>query len=433
MYVRRSIGLAAIVLCPAANAAGMAVDRPVTVSPGEVTTIGAAPALCPTFSWAGVDKARSYEIVVYEMAAAEEMTAARGREPALSVAVPGSASSWTPAADRCLAAATEYVWFVRALGKRNAVGEWSEGGMFRTPPAQVTRDLRDEVLRIVERYLAVAPPAAAPGSTGLPAVSRPTAPGGRLPESSSEARPPWKLTARSPDGSEEVALRSAGEVVSAPSIGLYGWTNNNWDDSTGVAGYAAVTGRGFGVAGYTTSGEGAAVLGQNEASSHGTGVFGQNLASDHGVGVMGYDAASSDLSGGVVGLSENPNGYGGFFWNYASGGGGSVVLAVAEPVGDPPTSANPQFTVRTNGDIWGNGNLGLEAGIDVGGDVRLLGAGNLQFVANDSPTACDSSLEGAIYYDASEQWLCICSKAATAFWKWRRADDKTVDCSPPPP
>ncbi len=375
MRVRKGVWLTAV-LCLAASVAGAVPDRPVTVSPGSVATVEAASALCPTFSWGGVDEAQSYEIMVYALAGSQLEAAAPGGRPALSATLPGSASSWTPAADRCLAAGTAYVWFVRAVGPGNAAGEWSEGGMFRTPIAIADVDLRREVLQMVERYLA------APGRGGSPnSWSGSALAGGQLGGRRGLA------AATSP--------RPETRASSDPDYGLLAIIDSSEESSSAVAGFnEATTGEVAGVAGFS-------------ASEQGYGVYGENSNASGGVGVRGSDGASSGITAGVVGTTQNAEGYGGFFWNESDTGGDALV--VADPENHPTT-------------------VDVKLFVDVDGNLGLVGV--VKFEPTDSPTeGCIADTEGAIYYDLSEAWLCVCTKEAGPTYKWRRADDKNDDCS----
>lgn len=111
------------------------------VSPGEQHEFAAANG-CPTFSWTPTAEDAGYELVVY---AAD----AEGREPALEARLPAGATSWTPAADRCLAAGRRYGWSVRPRTDRVG-GEWSQALLFEV--AEPSGDLA-AALEILGRYL----------------------------------------------------------------------------------------------------------------------------------------------------------------------------------------------------------------------------------------------------------------------------------------
>ena len=391
MVVRRYILLAAVLVL-AANAAGATQDRPVTVSPGGSSRVEAAAAHCPTFSWGGVGDARSYEIVIYELAA-DDVTAqsVAGRRPTLGVTVPGSASSWTPAADRCLAGGISYVWFVRALGQDTAVSGWSDGGMFRTPAAKAPADLRDEVLQIVERYLATLAGTVSPRREQ---VERPVGIEAPTPPPISRSFSSARLAPSARVASIKTALQADQSDSTGQTFGVLGTSNSSTEGSAGVAGFAsAISGQVAGVAGFNDSVEG-------------FGVFGENLATTGGVGVFGQDAASSGITSGVVGVTQNTEGYGGFFWNESGGD----ALVVADPELHPAS-------------------VDVKLFVDVEGNLGLVGV--VKFEPTDTPSeGCIEETEGSIYYDDSEDWLCVCTKTGTGpdTWGYMRADDNTDAC-----
>ncbi len=126
-----------------AGAAGTTA-APSGVSPGASGSFAAA-APCPTFSWTSTPGAAAYELQVY----AVDERAQVGATPALDVRIPGGASSWTPAVDRCLAGATRFAWSVRAVAEESP-GPWSEALLFET--SAVPADLA-AALAVLELYL----------------------------------------------------------------------------------------------------------------------------------------------------------------------------------------------------------------------------------------------------------------------------------------
>lgn len=124
-----------------ALAAPTAARAPVGVSPGAAATFDLAVS-CPTFSWTPAAQADGYEIVVYA-------AGGDGREPALQARLPAGATSWTPAANRCLASGRRYGWSVRTIVD-GAGGPWSEALLFEV--AEAPTDLA-AALEIVRRYL----------------------------------------------------------------------------------------------------------------------------------------------------------------------------------------------------------------------------------------------------------------------------------------
>ena len=378
--------LSAVLLCLAASAAAAALDRPETVSPGGLEAVEAAPALCPTFSWSGVARARRYEIAVFELAEPAGDSTPTGRRPALKATVPGGALSWTPAGDRCLAPATAYVWFVRALGRAGSAGDWSEGGMFRTP-APAVADLEQQIVRLLERYLAESRPRA---FSVNPPVARPAA-GAAAPAAGSEARSASRPAARAGASGETIGfVVDQAAIPGDIMIGVAGFSHSVENESAGVVGYSdAATGDVHGVYGISES-------------SSGSGVLGVNGSISDGVGVLGIDEAASGVSAGVAGLTRNPVGYGGFFWN-EDDTGTPLALVVGEPVGDPPTSINVEFSVDTAGNVFADGSVSTAT---------------LALVPLASSGTCTGPKEGQVYFDSDEHWLCICSQGV-----WKRASD----------
>jgi len=119
---------------PAAAAA------PEGVSPGSTSRVAPVEVRCPTFNWGAVPGTSYYELVTYtlpppdEYAAEEELILGEEVE-VLFTTVPGSATGWTPPADRCLARGGRYVWFVRGVlttewDEAGEPGEWSDGLFF---------------------------------------------------------------------------------------------------------------------------------------------------------------------------------------------------------------------------------------------------------------------------------------------------------------
>lgn len=375
-----------VCLCLAAGSATAAVDRPETVSPGARRTVETAPALCPTFSWGGVEGAGSYEIVVYEISAGQQALGPPEQKPTLATAVTGSASSWTPPADRCLDPGATYVWFVRGLDREGAVSEWSEGGMFRTQPTVPSAQLEETIARLVRRHVRTG----ARPETGLQrAPTRTERRHGQAAEDAS-TRPSSATRAPYPPAAMGLHVEIA-EPADAITYGVYGISSSSADDSSGVIGFAdTAAGAVNGVAGYNRSNEG-------------RGLFAENNAQSGGIAILAHDepATDTELSAGVAAFTENPNGFAGFFANRVGG----IALAVADVDADII-----KFSVNHDG--------------------RVEVAEVVGFAKTDTPPGCDGALEGAIYYDDSENWLCICTETdPTPAYGWRRADTASDDCS----
>jgi hypothetical protein len=107
---------------------------------------------CPTFSWAGVSAAKSYELVVYR---AEE--SAGQKEPVIRIELPGTASVWTPSLDQCLVRGGWYAWSVRAWRKAKS-GAWSEPSVFQVVDGPSRAEIA-AALEIVEQTADAAPSA----------------------------------------------------------------------------------------------------------------------------------------------------------------------------------------------------------------------------------------------------------------------------------
>ncbi len=133
---------------PPVAAAAEGLARPTGVSPGGLDAFHPGDA-CPTFSWATVAGARGYELVVYPVAK-------ESGKPSLEALLPAGASSWTPAADRCLTPGERYGWSVRAATETDRVrGEWSEALLFEVASAPTATELQ-RALEVVRRYLETA-------------------------------------------------------------------------------------------------------------------------------------------------------------------------------------------------------------------------------------------------------------------------------------
>lgn len=126
---RARSGLAVLVFSLAVSAAAAA-PSPVPVSPGSAEKLSPVGDGCPTFSWTAGAEALGYEIVVL---ASEPDPGGSVGEPALRERLPAGATSWTPAADRCLDPGT-YAWSVRAE-ERGGPGPWSEASLFQVLPS----------------------------------------------------------------------------------------------------------------------------------------------------------------------------------------------------------------------------------------------------------------------------------------------------------
>lgn len=157
--------------------------RPVAVSPGSGTgsLIGDA---CPTFSWGAVSGAKSYELVVYRV----EDSSQEARS-VLERSLPGSATTWTPSLESCLARGARYAWNVRAVGQ-DWRSEWSPLNIFQVASGPSEAEF-EAAVEVVRSYLAIgegaaetsepvvgeteAPASAGPGPDGPPVPLAPPA------------------------------------------------------------------------------------------------------------------------------------------------------------------------------------------------------------------------------------------------------------------
>ena len=117
----------------------------VAVSPGSETGT-VIENRCPTFSWAAVPGAESYEMVVYRSEDDGEEA-----EVALEQSFTGSVFSWTPPLDRCLERGGKYGWSVRASGRERG-SAWSPPSLFEVAPGP-SLAVVEEALAVVREYL----------------------------------------------------------------------------------------------------------------------------------------------------------------------------------------------------------------------------------------------------------------------------------------
>lgn len=148
------LGFSALITFTAAVATASQAG-PTAASPGSAAQVVSINDACPTFSWARVNGARGYELVVYAFDEKTGPASLRAAQPSLREEIPGSASSWTPPADRCLSPGS-YAWSVKAHVDQSDTS-WSELLTFRLGPAAlvfgeeiiVTAQKRSENIRDV--------------------------------------------------------------------------------------------------------------------------------------------------------------------------------------------------------------------------------------------------------------------------------------------
>jgi hypothetical protein len=138
----------ALVLSTLICGVAVALPPPATVSPGRPDGVERIANLCPTFSWGAIAGADAYELVVFRDDANEEA------RDALRVRLVGSASSWTPGLDDCLAAGQRYGWSIRALSSQRS-SDWQEPLLFQIvpPSVPVPREEVGAALDLLLRYL----------------------------------------------------------------------------------------------------------------------------------------------------------------------------------------------------------------------------------------------------------------------------------------
>ncbi len=155
-----SVSAVAVLVLALVNPAWAA--SPQGVSPGSVDRVDRITDSCPTFSWGAQPDAGYFEIVAYALDEHQQPDDLQDSDlgewnQALYAAVPGAASSWTPAADQGLEPGRRYVWFVRGVKSNTAdevieTGEWSRGRFFTVPVEPSARQVH-EALQLVQRYL----------------------------------------------------------------------------------------------------------------------------------------------------------------------------------------------------------------------------------------------------------------------------------------
>lgn len=326
---RRPVVLGAACLLLAAAPALAA--EPLPVSPGSVAG-GLVTDRCPTFSWSAGEGAPGYELVVYSLGRDEEPETS----PALTARLPAGAQSWTPSAERCLAAGGRYAWSVRA---RAAGAEWSEPAIF-----EVGRPSREEVTAALETLRSYLDERRDPAPTE--AAARGRGEGGRRPgrlpgAAASETRRALPAQDHGEEPPEEAkpfleamaAGRALGAVADSPALEPESHTSgtaafHSVEPSTSGISYGARTesastaGRGvyarttadsgitYGVYGTGASTEARGVYGAATSFSGTTyGVYGSNV-STKGRGVYGLALNPSGSNYGVLGESWSEAGTG---------------------------------------------------------------------------------------------------------------------------
>lgn len=314
-------------------------EQALGVSPGRVDRPSEIGSTCPTFSWGAVVGAKSYRLVAYEMT---QGAADRGK-PILTQELPGTALSWTPNLEDCLARGKTYIWFVRAEG-RAAPADWSIGRLFRTPAALG----RPELAAALHEYLQsggtlqelVAAATSGLAAPDLAAASRAQ----MLPATfaAAEDATPGGLAATDLEGEE-----FAGEAL--PS-GLLSNLGGGLVSTTGGVNSAAVSGTNIQVGSETNRG----YLGvQGSVGFDGMDFLGNEIAGDE-IGVLGVSQGGSDNFG-VVGVGSGTSSAAGRFFNDTAGS--EVLLGTADDglvcdecihSGDLPRSSSSRSSAAPN-------------------------------------------------------------------------------------
>jgi hypothetical protein len=335
-------GLSALLVGLGVATATLAGELPITVSPGDSAAPTWSDDACPTFSWARVEDAGGYEIVVYEVGRDESLRRRLGRS------IPAGGGSWTPAV--CLEPDTIYAWAVGARVEGSDEPRWSEPAFFA-----VRRGARVSVERAIQRALRRVEPQTGGGVPEMRASSPPSSP------DNGALRSPLPTPAEPPLGSS-AAITAELPATSGATIGVVGLTHSNDFQAAGVFGAAAQI---------SASG----VVGANQDQSqlcaidpHGIGVTGSSLHSD-GVGVVGFGFGAS--STGVRGSGESRGVFGG-----ATGTGGIGVFGSAGEGGigvrgtNDGASSYAAFFSGSQGDL-----IGADSGGDLASPDFLVDAG----------------------------------------------------------
>ena len=148
IMVAVAIGLLALGSYTPTNAA----DIPALVSPIAQEGTALVDSCRPTFSWAAVPEAVTYELAVFLWSDKAGDTNYKDlkiqQDPALTATIPAQALSWTPDQENCLIPQEKYIWFLRAT-MSDGSGEWSEGATFevdlRNSTALVNEVLKNEI------------------------------------------------------------------------------------------------------------------------------------------------------------------------------------------------------------------------------------------------------------------------------------------------
>ncbi len=220
----------------AVSFAADSVDAPEGVSPGAPDRLTVITTDCPTFSWESVEGSEFYELVAYRLPEGLESLAELDLEGAwevLYVRVPGRATAWTADLDRGLEPGGSYVWFVRAVleemeGDALAASEWSQGRFFSISPTPSVREV-EEALELLRRHVGA--------QSATPPVDH------RPPEASGPGAP------RTIQGRPRVRPAHGSKSMMAAKTAIRGSLSDTTGEAYGVAGISSSSdGAGLGAA-----------------------------------------------------------------------------------------------------------------------------------------------------------------------------------------
>ena len=236
---QRLTSLVAVVLIASASTV-LATE---TVSPGALDRLASVEQRCPTFSWGAETGAAAYELIGYALPEdASQQVKLTAETEVMFARVAGSATSWTPSADRCFAPGGQYVWFARSVTELIGdqvieAGEWSAPRYFEVP-AGPTSDELARALDVLKRWEA----ANGGGSPSLFAAAHAAA----APVAAADAGP--VAAAASGAGAGAGAGGGAGHPKSVPTA------------SAAIRGaHPATSGEAYGIVGTAMSLEGAGI------------------------------------------------------------------------------------------------------------------------------------------------------------------------------
>jgi hypothetical protein len=284
---------------PASVAAG---SVPEVVSPGGAGGEAVVEARCPTFSWAGIEGARGYDIVVLAVPGPVDEQEELGEpQPLARASVSAGARSWTPSLGSCLSRGGRYAWSVRAV-LAGAEGAWSEPALFAVAGAPSVEEVEAalETLRRYRQEVAASEPP--PVAAALAPPERP----GSAARLAALAGPPELVQAAAPvlgnpslSVSANIALGPASNIFKSGEVFL-------WDDASGnfAAGHRALASASGNASGNTAVGR-FALENTTEGAYNSHGSYNTSL----GGGALRYNTTGFDnTASGFAALFSNITG-----------------------------------------------------------------------------------------------------------------------------